>query len=136
MRRSLIVLALSAVFATLYPAPLPAESVTVPVSFVDQVAPVLSRECASCHLTGQEAGELALYPKVAWRSLVSVPSVQSPLLRVVPGEPEKSYFMLKLEGGHLDAGGMGVQMPIGQPPLDKVTLVLIRAWIAQGANNN
>lgn len=132
----LVVLALSALSAMLYPALLSAESVLLPVSFVDQVAPVLSRECASCHLTGQEAGELALYPQAAWKNLVGVPSVQSQLLRVAPGEPEKSYFLLKLEGGHLDAGGMGVRMPVGQPPLDELTLVLIRRWIAQGANNN
>lgn len=106
------------------------------VSFSRDIAPVLKANCATCHLTGQEAGNMALYPSAAYASLVDVPSVESKLLRVKPGSPQQSYLMLKLDGNHLDAGGTGARMPLGQPPLDDATLDRIRAWIAEGAAKN
>lgn len=103
------------------------------VSFVRDIAPVLREQCASCHLTGQEAGRLALHPGAAYGSLVGVPSTESKLMRVKPGAPDESYMLLKLEGRHLDAGGTGARMPLGAPPLDGPTLQRIRAWIGAGA---
>ena len=44
--------------------------------------------------------------------------------------------MHKLDGTHLDAGGQGVQMPFGAPPLEPEVRERIRAWIAAGALNN
>ena len=55
---------------------------------------------------------------------------------VYPGAPGKSYLMHKLDGTHLDAGGQGVQMPFGAPPLEPEVRERIRAWIAAGALNN
>ena len=105
------------------------------VSFA-KVVPVLRSNCATCHLTGQEAGNMKLHPAAAWASLVKVASTESPLKRVEPGAPGKSYLMHKLDGTHLDAGGQGVQMPFGAPPLEPEVRERIRAWIAAGALNN
>ena len=103
------------------------------VSFARDIAPLLNARCASCHLTGQEEGNLALESSAAYASLVGKPSIESDLLRVKPGAPEQSYLMLKVEGRHLDAGGTGVRMPFGATPLDAATLNILRQWIADGA---
>lgn len=106
------------------------------VSFARDLVPVLRTNCAICHLTGQEAGNLKLHPGAAYASLVNVPSTEGTLKRVYPGAPELSYLMHKLDGTHLDAGGVGEQMPFGQPPLEKDVRDLFRAWIEDGAQNN
>lgn len=106
------------------------------VSFARDVVPVLRVHCATCHLTGQEAGNMKLHPGGAYASVVRVQSVESPLKRVEPGAPDKSYLMHKLDGTHLDAGGMGDRMPFGADPLDDTTRDLIRRWISAGAPNN
>ena len=110
-----------------------ASSAADEVSFERDIAPLLNARCASCHMTGQEEGNLAMHPRAAYASLVNVPSVESGLLRVKPGSPNESYLLLKLEGKHLDAGGTGRQMPLDGTPLDAATLERIRSWIAGGA---
>lgn len=106
------------------------------VSFARDLVPVLRTRCAICHLTGQEPGYMKLYPSAAYASLVNVPSSEGPLKRVQPGAPQRSYLMHKLDGTHLDAGGAGEQMPLGQPPLDEAVRERFRAWIDQGAQDN
>ncbi|WP_321390508.1 hypothetical protein [Emcibacter sp.] len=106
------------------------------VSFSRDLAPLLRRKCAVCHLTGKEAGGLALHPKAAWKSLVNHPSSESHFLIVEPGAPEKSYLLMKLEGTHIDNGGSGAQMPFSAPPLDQDTINMFRTWIEDGATNN
>ena len=106
------------------------------VSFSRDIAPVLQNRCATCHLTGQEAGNMALHSGGAYASIVNVPSVESKLLRIKPGFAEQSYLMLKLEGKHLDAGGSGQRMPLAQSPLDEATLQKVRDWIMGGAAND
>ncbi len=107
------------------------------VSFQKDIVPVLKTRCATCHLTGQEAGNMALHPRAAYANLVEVPSIEAAdMLRVKPGEPNQSYLLRKLEGTHLDAGGSGVQMPLGQAPLDAAMLAKFRAWIEAGAADN
>lgn len=106
------------------------------VSFSRDLVPVLKSQCAICHLTGQEPGQMALHPKAAYKNLVGVPSVESKLPRVAPGAPDDSYLQRKLEGTHLDAGGNGERMPLAQAPLDAATIAKFRAWIAAGALDN
>lgn len=102
--------------------------------YVAEIAPVLAANCATCHLTGQEAGNVVLVPAKAIESLVGVPSVQAPgLMRVVPGDPDASYLVMKLEGSHIASGGTGSQMPFGAPPLPRTSIAKIRQWITEGA---
>lgn len=105
------------------------------VSFQTDLVPVLRSRCATCHMTAADVGFIALAPAAAYNNLVGVPSVQSKLVRVVPGKPDKSYLILKLENRH-QAEGTGVRMPFGTPPLDTATLAMFRRWVAQGAKNN
>jgi hypothetical protein len=107
-----------------------------PVEFKRDIVPLLKVRCAVCHLTGDEAFGMALYPGAAYKSLVNVPSGESPLLRVKPGKPDESYVIRKLEGTQAAAGGKGLQMPIDSGPLSPAEIGVIRAWIAEGAKDN
>jgi hypothetical protein len=106
-----------------------------PISFSRDIVPVLKTHCAVCHLTGQEAGQLALHPRAAYDNLVNVKSVGAPL-RVAPGKPKQSYLLAKIEGTHLDVGGSGRRMPFDGEFLDKKTVRMIKQWIADGAKRN
>ena len=66
--------------------------------------------------------------------VVNVPAAEAPkLVRVVPGKPDDSYLVMKLEGTHIEQGGNGAQMPFGAPPLPREDIARIRQWIAEGA---
>jgi hypothetical protein len=106
------------------------------VSFKQSIVPVLKSKCATCHLTGQEGGRLALYPGAAYASLVAAKSNEADLLLVKPGAPDESYLLMKLQGTHLEHGGQGARMPFGAPPLEAETIAKVRDWIAAGAPDN
>lgn len=119
-------------FALLSAAPVSAKS----VSFSSDIVPILKKRCAVCHLTGQEAGHLALHPKAAHASLFKQKSEMSKWLLVEPGQPGKSYLLMKLDGSHLRKGGKGARMPFAQAPLSPHEIALFRDWIAAGAPKN
>ena len=93
--------------------------------------------CAACH-TGPASNDVADLPSamdltslsMSFTSLVGVETLQVPGLdRVVPGNPDNSYLIEKLE----DMPSVGMQMPFGLPPLDQATIDVIRQWISDGA---
>jgi len=109
--------------------PAPAES-----RFEAEVAPLLLTHCAICHMTGDEAGQLSLIPDNAIASLVGTKSAEAPgRTRVIPGDPDGSYLVMKLEGTHMAHGGAGARMPFGGPPLPVEEIAKVRKWIAEGA---
>ena len=63
-------------------------------------------------------------------------SGQSPLDRVVPGDPDASYIIHKLQGTQGTVGGGGSQMPLNGAAFTDGTLDIIRAWVQTGAQNN
>ena len=71
---------------------------------------------------------------------MSVPSAQSPLLRVRPGRPSQSYLWHKLAGTQDSVGGSGDRMPAlhlpGDQPLAGAEMELLRGWILDGARDN
>ena len=71
----------------------------------------------------------------AYAALVSARSFEKPsLFRVAPGEPDNSYMVHKLEGG---PNIVGERMPRGGGPLlTSGQMLVIRRWIAEGAQNN
>jgi hypothetical protein len=105
------------------------------VSFAAEVQPILTQYCVMCHVPGAAQGGHALYPD-AWKSMVNVPSTQSPLLLVKPGDPAASYSFLKVTGEHLAAGGSGEIMPFPHAPLAQDEINTFRQWIEQGAEQN
>ena len=111
-----------------------AQAEDAPVDFARDIAPILATTCATCHQVGTEAGRMALVPKRALASTVNVPSVEAPgLMRIVPGQPDQSYLVMKLEGTQVAHGGTGARMPFGAAPLSPERIRLIRLWIQQGA---
>jgi hypothetical protein len=90
--------------------------------------------CLQCHTsTGRNpSGGLNLNPDVAYENLVNAPSVGQPgAIRVIPGNPDNSYLVKKLEGA---AGIAGRRMPTTGPPfLTDGQIKIVRRWIAIGA---
>ena len=93
--------------------------------------------CIGCHTnTGRvPAGLLNLNHDAAYDSLVSVASRLKPgAIRVVPGDPENSYIVQKVEGR---SGIVGLRMPFSGPPfLSDGQILILKRWIEVGAPRN
>ncbi|HZU65593.1 MAG TPA: hypothetical protein VFF98_18030 [Novosphingobium sp.] len=102
--------------------------------FASKIAPIFASNCAVCHLTGEEAGRMSLVPEQVIASTVNVPVNEAPgLTRIVPGKPDESYLVMKLEGTQVAHGGTGARMPFGAAPLSPAEIALVRQWIREGA---
>lgn len=117
------------------PAPdAPKAAVQAASLYQEKIGPLLRSKCATCHLSGQEAGNIQLTPGQAIAAVVDVASRQVPdLKRVAPGDPDGSYLVMKLAGTHIEHGGSGTTMPFGAPPLSPQEIADIRHWIKEGA---
>ena len=92
--------------------------------------------CTSCH-NPQGAiinGGLNLTGAGAYNALVNAASTgKRGAIRVIPGDPNGSYLIQKLEGA---PGIEGVRMPFTPPYLTTGQIAIIRRWIELGAANN
>lgn len=113
----------------------PGSSTAPGASLTKDVQPVFNANCVVCHQGAGQAG-LSLEPGLAYNNLVNVKSTESPLMRVSPGAPDKSYLINKLLGNQAQAGGSGAQMPFNAPALPQAQISLIQQWITLGAPNN
>ncbi len=93
--------------------------------------------CTNCHTNvgRSPAGGLNLLADFAYNALVNVPSRQKPgAVLVIPGDPDQSYLVQKLEGA---PGIVGLRMPRNGPPhLTSGQMMVIRRWIQNGAHPN
>jgi hypothetical protein len=93
--------------------------------------------CTSCHSAqgGRFSGGLTLDGPAAYGQLVNVPSTgKRDAVRVIPGDPENSYLIHKIEGR---AGIVGQRMPRTTGPfLTPGQVLIIKRWIELGAQNN
>jgi hypothetical protein len=91
--------------------------------------------CITCHVTGGPAGFLPLTEGVSYGNLVNRTSTAKPgAVRVIPGDPDGSYLVQKLDG---TPGIVGQRMPrTGGPYLTEGQVRIIRRWIELGANND
>jgi len=91
--------------------------------------------CTNCHnAIGSRFNGLDLTAAVSYNNLVNVPSrFKAGAIRVIPGDPENSYLIHKLEGRSTIAG---VRMPLNGPYLQPGQILVIRRWIEIGAPNN
>lgn len=108
-----------------------------PVSFARDIRPLMSRGdagphgCMRCHYRsgqdpqGIELGGLDLTTLGDLRK-GGVSSKQS---IVVPGNPEASALLLKLQGRY----PRGARMPKDRAPWSEAEIALVRRWIAEGA---
>ena len=116
----------------------PARKPSRSASFATIQKRIFDATCAtpSCHGAAAAAGGLDLAAGAAYGNLVGVsaanPSAQAAgVLRVVPGDPDRSFLLRKLLG-QLGAGE-GSRMPLVGTPLSPSSLDLVRRWIAAGA---
>src|SRR5689334_18643017 len=74
---------------------------TPTVSFANNIQPIFNRSCAltGCHAPGSLGGNLDLSAGNSYRQIVNHASFQQPRKkRVMPGDPDASYLVQKLEG--------------------------------------
>jgi len=94
------------------------------------------RACIVCHTNvgRNPSGGLNLIHDVAYDQIVNVASARKPgATRVVPGDPENSYVIHKVEGR---SSIVGAQMPTGGPYLTDGQILILKRWIAIGAPRN
>jgi hypothetical protein len=76
----------------------------------------------------------------SFANAVNVPALETAattgLMRILPGQPDSSYLVHKIEGTHLDVGGSGSRMPLSGCCLSSSQIKTIRDWIAAGAQRN
>lgn len=93
------------------------------VSFANDIAPVLDKNCSNCHGRGDRpSGRLNL---LTFAGLLRGGESGPP---IVPGKPADSLLVQKLKG----TGG-GERMPLQRPPLADDTIAKIEKWIEEGA---
>jgi hypothetical protein len=63
---------------------------------------------------------------------VNVAASQASVARVIPGNANDSYIVVKVEGRQT----VGVRMPLGGSALDNIDLTNLKNWINLGAKNN
>ncbi len=98
------------------------------ISFEEDVMPVFTKKCLSCHNTEDESPS-GLYLDT-YKLLMKGDSKHGPVVK--PGKGEESILVLKLRG----TAEFGKPMPRGRKPLDEEIIDIISRWIDQGAKNN
>ena len=76
---------------------------------------------AGCHSGDQPAAGMNLSAGSSLASMVGIPSTQSPLNIIEPGDPDNSYLVQQLETG---------AMPQGGPMLSEANIAAVRGWIS------
>jgi hypothetical protein len=93
--------------------------------------------CTTCHTNRGRSpdGGLNLEPEFSYATLVNQEAQGKPgAIRVMPGNPDGSYLVHKLEGA---SGIVGGRMPQNGPPfLTAGQVSTIRRWIELGARND
>ena len=94
--------------------------------------------CIQCHapVGGRAAASgLNLTSSASYAALVGVASLQKAgAIRVIPGDPDNSYMVHKLEGR---SDIVGLRMPRGTGPfLTPGQMLVVRRWIELGARND
>ena len=100
-----------------------------PVSFAEDVHPILQIRCATCHQKGAVGYEKTGFDLTSYEGVMKGTNLGA---MVVAGDPLTSNLMVLIEG----RSDKSIQMPHGKKKLSQCDRDLIRRWIKQGANNN
>lgn len=117
---------------TLPPPPSPAAP--PPPTYTEVKALFVQYGCAKfgCHFGPFAPAGLNLSPTVSYANLYNAKSTQQPSrMRVLPGDPDNSYLVMKLEGT-----GSPSRMKPGGPYLTPDEIKKVRDWIKAGALDN
>jgi WD40 repeat protein len=93
------------------------------VSFLREIAPLLTTRCTGCHGDKKAEGDYRLH---TYRFLLEAGSSEEPA--IVPGKPDASVLLARLR--ETDAS---VRMPQDDDPFTPQQIDLVRRWIAEGA---
>ena len=99
------------------------------VSYKQDVFPILSKNCVSCHEAGGEGVVKSGLEMTTYEGLMKGTRL-GPI--VVPGSAVSSTLVILIER----AGHPSINMPKDLPPIDAGDIKTIRQWIDQGAKNN
>jgi hypothetical protein len=103
-------------------------------SFALDIQEIFTRKgCTSsgCHGSAQQGG-MDLRPGAAYAALVGVTASAEAIPRVIPGDAQGSYLVMRVEGRQ----SVGSRMPLGGVPLDSIDRTNLRNWISRGALEN
>jgi len=103
-------------------------------SFANVVQEIFNRKgctASPCHGSSQQEG-LDLRSGSSYANLVNVAASQTAGTRVIPGNANGSYIIVKVEGRQT----VGTRMPQTGSNLDNIDLTNLKNWINQGAKNN
>ena len=107
-----------------------------PFTFSRIQAEIFTPNCvkAGCHDAASAQGGMVLAAGQSYNQIVDVPSIESSLDRIEPGDPERSYMVKKLRG---DPDITGDRMPLDQPGgLPQAQIDGLIAWVRAGAPND
>jgi hypothetical protein len=97
-------------------------------------ANIFTPTCAvvGCHTGANAMLGLNLDAGESAASLINIPSFYGMMLvRLVPGDPDNSFLIQKLEGTTM----LGGRMPLNGPYLQQVTIQVIKEWIQSCSAN-
>jgi mono/diheme cytochrome c family protein len=100
-----------------------------PVSFSEDILPLLKWRCAACHQPGGAGYEKSALDLTTYQGVMKGTSF-GPM--IVPGNPEASNLMRLLDWRVSAA----IRMPHGKKQLSSCDRNSIRTWIREGAKDN
>ena len=98
------------------------EASDAPVSFQNEIRPLLARRCFACHGPDESAGSLNL---TSFEGATGPTDSEMPA--VVPGDIETSELIVRI-----NAHEEGYRMPEGEEPLTADEIDLLTRWVRQG----
>lgn len=107
----------------------PALAKEPPVSFAEDIKPIIDTRCTLCHQPGSEGTEKSGLDLTTYAGLMKGTKHGA---MVVAGDPDTSNFMRLIDG----KADKSLQMPHGKKKLSSCDRDLIRKWIKQGAKKN
>ncbi len=102
------------------------KTVTKPVSYYQEIRPLLQEHCHGCHQPAKRGGG---YCMTSYAELLKAGESEVP--GIVPGKPDESNLIDQIT----PADGKA-EMPKEKPPLHETQIALITRWIAEGAKDD
>lgn len=99
------------------------------VTYADDVAPILQKHCAECHVAGQQGARASGLSMDSYESLMKGTSF-GPVIN--PGSAMASSLYILVSG----KDKLTITMPHGEKPLSDEEIETIRVWIENGAVEN
>ena len=108
------------------------------VTFAKDVRPFFVAKCIACHFAGAPTHLDLVDPFNETEGVIDrETSWRGPLRKqVVPGSPDESFLLAKIDGRALDVATEGTPMPRQVERVTPAELAHIRQWIASGAAND